>query len=120
MHSMRYIRADAELDLGDLVRQCLYKREIHLTDVALEIPLLEKAKRICCFNYDDILSQAFDQMHAPFICLFPGDVIPLESSQRLIFYPHGYLPEPDRPLSAKVTDAVVLSDDDYFELYDSP
>ena len=120
MQSMRYIRANKELDIAKLVRQCLYAREIHLTDVALELPLLAKARRICCFNYDDILSRAFAEAGESFTCLFPGDVIPLESSERLIFYPHGYLPDPEGAESSRATENVVLSEEDYFELYNSP
>ncbi|QBY55466.1 SIR2 family protein [Cupriavidus oxalaticus] len=120
LYSMRYIRADKHLDLKDLVRVCLYKHQIQLSDIARELPLLSNARRICCFNYDDILCRAFDEADCSFSPLFPGQKIPLESSNRLIFYPHGYLPDPDRASFFQKTEAIVLSEEDYFELYRLP
>src|SRR5215831_3680175 len=53
--SCHYARSAADIDVCSLVRQCLYARSIELSKAVLEIPLLDKVKRICCFNYDDVL-----------------------------------------------------------------
>ena len=57
--AMRYARSDGDLDLCSLVGRCLYRGPITRSETVLEIPLLEEVKRICCFNYDDILDRAF-------------------------------------------------------------
>jgi hypothetical protein len=119
-HSMRYARYKDELDLSSLVSRCLYDRPITLSETAaLEIPKLEKVKRVCCFNYDDILDRSFAEAGRTYVALFPGDRIPLEAPQTLIFYPHGFLPDPKRR-SFAATDNIVLSEDAYFDLYRSP
>jgi hypothetical protein len=97
----------------------LYDKPITLSKTALEIPTLEKVKRICCYNYDDILDRAFAERGRKYSAMFTCDRIPLETPQTLIFYPHGFLPDPNRP-SHPTTDRIVLSEDDYFELYGSP
>jgi SIR2-like domain len=119
LRSMRYVKCDDELDLSSLVCRCLYGRPITLTETALEIPALERVKRICCFKYDDILDRSFAEAGRKYVALFPGDRIRLEARETLIFYPHGFLPDPKRR-SFAATDNIVLSEDDYFDLYRSP
>ena len=90
-----------------------------LSATVLEIPLLEKVKRICCFNYDDILDRAFAERDRTYVALFQDNRIPLEAPQTIVFYPHGFIPDPNRH-SFSATDGIVLSEDDYFALYSSP
>jgi hypothetical protein len=117
--SMRYARSAGDIDVCSLVRRCLYARSIELSKTVLEIPLLDKVKRICCFNYDDVLDRAFAKKGRTYLPLFQSDRIPLEAMQAIIFYPHGFLPDPNRS-SYPATSAIVLAEDDYFELYRSP
>ena len=53
------------------------------------------------------------------MALFQNHRIPLEAPQTIVFYPHGFLPDPNRH-SFPATDTIVLSEDDYFDLYRSP
>jgi hypothetical protein len=117
--SMRYARSDGELDLNSLVCRCLYAMPIPLSESVLAIPTLEKARRICCFNYDDILDRSFAARGTACLALFQDMRIPLESPQTIIFYPHGFLPDPSRH-SFPPTEKIVLSEDDYHDLYRSP
>jgi hypothetical protein len=119
LFSMRFVRADPEIDLAALVRGCLYSRAIALSETAREIPMLANVTRICCYNYDDVLDRAFDDRDRSYRALFEGDRIPLQSLETLVFYPHGYLPDPSRSSQA-TTERIVLSEDDYFDLYGSP
>jgi hypothetical protein len=57
--SMRYARSDPDIDLRSLVSDRLYRGPIKLSPTALEIPMLDRVGRICCYNYDDILDRAF-------------------------------------------------------------
>jgi hypothetical protein len=117
--SMRYARADRELDLNSLVCQRLYRGPIKLSKTVLEIPMLEKVRRICCYNYDDMLDRAFARRKKAYKPVFEKDRIQLETEQTLVFYPHGFLPDPSRR-SHGATGRIVLSEDDYFGLYGDP
>lgn len=117
--SMRYARCDQDVDLKTLVSKCLYSKRPELSETVREIVNLDNVHRICCFNYDDILDRAFANAHKPYLALFPKDRVPLEAPETLIFYPHGFLPAPDIH-SYPPTDNIVLSEDDYFDLYRSP
>jgi hypothetical protein len=66
-----------------------------------------------------VLDRAFAERGRTCIPLFHNDRIPLETTDTLIFYPHGYLPDPDRA-SFPRTASIVLSEDDYFALYAAP
>ena len=117
--AMRYMRLEPDVDLRSLVSASLYASSIELSEMLREIVRLEKVKRVCCYNYDDLLGRGYEENGTDYVPLFDGQPIPLESAQRLVFYPHGFLPEPGRA-SVGPTDAVVLSEDDYFSLYRQP
>ncbi len=117
--SMRYAKSIGGFDLNTLVCKCLYAESIKLSETVLEIPSLKNVRRICCFNYDDILDRSFAERSTVYIPLFQDDRIPLESPQTIIFYPHGFLPDPKRH-SFPATNKIVLSEDDYHDLYHSP
>jgi hypothetical protein len=97
----------------------LYRTSPEPSDTALEITNLVRVKRICCFNYDDILDRAFAKKQRTYLPVFEGQRIPWETRQTLVFYPHGFLPDPNR-CSFPATKRIVLSEDDYFELYRAP
>ena len=117
--SMRYARSDPDYDLRSLVARRLYLNSIELSDAVLEIPLLEQVRRICCYNYDDVLDRAFAEREKAYQPVFEGSRMELESEKTLVFYPHGFLPDPTRQSHA-ATDTIVLSEDDYFNLYRDP
>jgi len=117
--AMRYMRLEVGAGLGLLVSDVLYSRHIEVSAGLRELVRLDNVRRVCCYNYDDLLARAYDEEGTDHLALLPGCRIPLESPRRLVFYPHGYLPEPGRG-SVDATDAIVLSEDDYFELYRQP
>ena len=112
--SMRYAKSIGGFDLNTLVCKCLYTGPITLSETVLEVPSLDNVRRICCFNYDDILDRSFAERSTVCVPLFQDHRIPLESPQTLIFYPHGYLPDPKRH-SFPATNKIVLSEDDYHD-----
>lgn len=117
--AMRHVRFDRSVDLPELVQAVLYSRQHPLSPTVLRIPTLTRVRKICCYNYDDILERAFAQAGVPHISLFRNQPIPFERSETLIFYPHGYLPDPQHPTLPETPD-IVLSEDDYFSLYSTP
>jgi hypothetical protein len=119
MLSMRYLRLDPNCPVEDLVTSALYGGDITLSDTILEIASLENIRRICCFNYDDLLTRAFAKTGRPYNAVFENERILLESQHTLIFYPHGFLPDPKRHSDVR-TSRIVISEDDYLDLYGSP
>jgi hypothetical protein len=117
--SMRYARADGDFDLGSLVSRRLYRDRIDLSGTILQLAKLRRVRRICCYNYDDLLDRAFEARRRRYAPVFENDRIRLETEETLIFYPHGFLPDPGRTSHA-VTERIVLSEDDYFDLYHDP
>lgn len=120
LRSMQYARYIDDLQLESLVCERLYHKGVKLSETAHAIASLEKIKRICCYNYDDILDRAFAEGGKAYKALFPIDRVPLESPETLIFYPHGFLPDPSRASVYRPTRTIVFSEDDYFRLYRRP
>ena len=80
---------------------------------------MRKVRRICCFNFDDILETAFEEEERNFQCVTEGDEIPFLSDTTLILHPHGYLPRRRRS-KRRASANIVFSEDDYHKLYSSP
>lgn len=117
--AMRHIRHDKSLNLAELVQRVLYSRDHPLSEAAQLIPALTRVKKICCYNYDDVLERAFTEAGVRHLSLFQNQPIPFEDKRVLILYPHGYLPDPSQPTLSATSD-IVLSEDDYFALYGAP
>jgi hypothetical protein len=107
------------INLEDLVQQVLYDRHINIADsAATAIAKLHNVRRICSFNYDDVLLRALDAEQASYRLVFDGEEIVLDSPETLIFFPHGFLPEPNNT-RYQSTRKIVFSEDDYHDLYAS-
>jgi hypothetical protein len=114
--SMRYARSDPDIDLRLLVSDRLYRGPIKLSPTALEIPMLDRVGRICCYNYDDILDRAFAERGKTYAPVFENERFQREAKPKPVFYLHGFLPDPGRK-SHGATERIVLSEDDYHDLY---
>jgi hypothetical protein len=119
LESLRYTRRTLGTKLGREVARNLYSPDLQLSKTVRVIASMKLVRRICCFNYDDILEAAFEKVGREFRCVVQGDEIPFLSETTLIFHPHGYLPRRTR-LHRSASKDIVLSEDDYYRLYSSP
>ena len=121
IESMRLAKRRLGNDFVEVVAKCLYPRrsDLVLSDTISAIVSLSGIRRIVCFNYDDLLEQAFEVGQRPYRCVLEGNSIAFLSDDTLIFHPHGYLPQADRQTAA-ATVKIVLTEDDYHELYAYP
>jgi hypothetical protein len=114
--SMRYVRADPDIDVRSLVSDRLYRRRSDPSPTAREIPMLHRVTGICCYNYDDVLDRAFAERRRACVAVFENERFVRAATPTPVFYVHGFLPDPSRR-SHRATDRIVLSEDDYHELY---
>jgi hypothetical protein len=120
LDSMRLARRRLGPSFEAVVAESLYPLgDLTLSATVRAITTLSRIRRVLCFNYDDVLETAFEAAQRPFRCLVKGDSVPLLSEDTLIFHPHGYLPRPGR-VHETATARIVLSEDDYHELYAVP
>jgi hypothetical protein len=115
LDSMRMARRKLKDSLNSVVSDCLYCKGVTASAIVDSIVSLRHIRRICCFNYDDVLEEAYQKKGVAVQSLTGEHETPDERNV-LIFHPHGFLPRgtevPDR--------AIILSEDDYHELYASP
>jgi hypothetical protein len=117
---MRYARTYPSVtDFPSIVATSLYATPPKLSGAANGIPALDRVKRICCFNFDDLLDRAFVAHDRAYRPVFAGQPYDLSSPETLVFCPHGYLPDPQRPSHPR-TPAIILSEDNYFLLANEP
>jgi hypothetical protein len=119
LDSMRIVRQRLKQQFNDMVRQALYDNGTVVSDLVMAIVTLQHVRRICCYNYDDVLEDALDRTQKEYYTVYQGDQIPFLSNALVIFHPHGYLPRLQRTQDT-TSEFIVLSEDDYHQLYASP
>lgn len=119
LDAMRMARRQLKGDFSSAVSKCLYSKEVTLSETIEAIISLSNVRRICCFNFDDLLEKAYGKKGVKYCALTAGDAFPRNDAQVLVFHPHGFLPSVPhtRVCSNK---KIILSEDDYHELYTSP
>jgi hypothetical protein len=117
LFSMRHLRGMSSIDLESLVTSVLYDRTIQVSgSAAAAIARLRNLKRVCSFNYDDVLLSAFDSEGLTYVSVLDGQEIPTDPDRTAIVFLHGFLPNPRRRELHR-TVRIVLSEDDYHDLY---
>jgi len=117
--AMRLAKHKLGHQFSSVVTKCLYLEATALSSSVEAIVSLHNVRRIICSNYDDLLEEGYTKRGTRFRPLVQGDVVPSDTDEVLIFHPHGFLPRGtySRDYSK---DPIILSEDDYHELYASP
>jgi len=97
----------------------LYSEDVNLSPLVEAIVSLANIRRVCCSNYDDVLEEGYTRLGTGYRPLVPGDDIPLDGDEVLIVHPHGFLPRAAYSRDYRM-EPIVLSEDDYHDLYASP
>lgn len=114
--AMRAARRVLKERFTPVVKECLYSTTPELSETVKAIVLLRKVRNICCFNYDDLLEEAYEQNGITCRPVIEGDELPSPSDDVLIFHPHGFLPR-SAPTLMDSDERIIISEDDYHELY---
>jgi hypothetical protein len=77
------------------------------------------ARRICTFNFDDLIEEALGTHGVEFRSLEPGDPLDVHFDGTIVFHPHGFLTASMTAEECAKTQ-VVLSEEDYHSLYSNP
>lgn len=116
--SARHAKRAGMAHLNTVVADCLYDREITLSSNILAIAD-SGIKKICTFNFDDLLEEAFLTLGTEVKVVLEGDSYDSVSEETTVFHPHGLLERASR--SQELESAkLVVSEDDYNSLYSSP
>jgi len=119
LEAMRMARLELGQRLNSVVFNCLYEKAPNLSATIESIVSLSNVRRIICSNYDDVLEDGYAKRGINFRPLAQGDYLPLDDDQILIFHPHGFLPRTKYSRDYR-NDPIVLSEDDYHDLYATP
>lgn len=119
LDAMRMARRKLGQQFNSVVSKCLYSEAANLSSTVESIVSLRNVRRIICSNYDDLLEEGYTKLGVRHCPLVQGDSVPLESDDVLIFHPHGFLPRSTYPRDYS-KDPIILSEDDYHELYAAP
>jgi hypothetical protein len=113
---MRAVREHLGDKFNDTVFDALYDKAPATSDLVAALGEMRRVRRICCFNFDDLLEDALiKQEIRP---LTEGDEYDALTRQPLVFHPHGFLPRTNWQESRRKP--IVLSEDDYHDLYADP
>ncbi|MGZ8845080.1 MAG: SIR2 family protein [Pyrinomonadaceae bacterium] len=119
LDAMRMARHKIGADFNSVVSKCLYATAASVSPLLESILLLRKVRRVICTNYDDLLEEAYTRLGIKCRPMVQGDDLPLDGDEVLIFHPHGFLPRRIYPRDFS-KEPIVLSEDDYHELYSAP
>lgn len=119
LDAMRLARRANGDSFNAIVSDALYSTGVALSPTVDAIVSLDNMRRICCFNYDDVLEEAYSRSGIKYRPLMAGDELPLQSDEVLIFHPHGFLPRSTFSRSY-LDEPIILSEDDYHRLYAAP
>lgn len=115
---IRIIRNALGERFNKAVADALYANIYTVSPAAIAI-VAAGIRRICTYNFDDLLEEALTVHGLPFESLEPGDKLNGTFEGTIVFHPHGVL-------SATMTagecaaQRVVLSEEDYHQLYSNP
>lgn len=122
LDAMRIARRWHGSNFNAVVRDCLYSNGVKVSETVEAIAELEGVNRICTFNYDDVLEEAFRERNRVYSSVNEDEALDLLGSETLIFHPHGYLPRSRKAEADKgnFSSRIILSEDDYHNLYSIP
>ena len=135
VEAMRVVRQKMAGGFLDELRNTLYKS--HKTDFSLldAIADLKHIRFICSYNFDDLLEQRLIEKGRHFLIIVPEDRLPSDNipDRIIVAHPHGLIPMFSdgnqipkaifglyiEAVLPKTTQEIVLTEDDYFKLYDN-
>ena len=119
LDAMRMARRKLGPQFNSVVSKCLYAGTVSVSSSLESIVSLRNVHRIICSNYDDLLEERYNELGIRVRPLVEGDDLPLDGNEVLIFHPHGFLPRGSYSRDYS-SDPIILSEDDYHELYATP
>lgn len=114
----RLLKSKLKKNFRKAVAECLYSRPYQLSN-AIQRIAASGIERICSYNFDELLEEALQVADVEFKSLTPGEALNGNYKGTVVFHPHGLLPAAmgqDEPQSG----TLVLSEEDYHELYSNP
>jgi hypothetical protein len=114
----RLLRAQLKSDFNSAVASCLYREPAYVSS-SLTAIAKSGVTRICSFNFDDLLEEAFSIESIEYNSRTPGEKVNNNFLGVIIFHPHGLLEH--RASSQEVAASkIVFSEDDYTAEYAEP
>ena len=114
----RYARKRNKRNFNDIVSNCLYNSDIQISKDLLAIAG-SGIKKICNFNFDDLLEEALLTEGIKANVILEGESYDPLSDEVTVFHPHGFIERTATKDELKNTN-LVLSEDDYNSLYSNP
>jgi hypothetical protein len=114
----RILKTRLKMRFNKAVADALYASP-HELSPALNAIVSAGVRRICTYNFDDLIEEALAIQGIPFQSLTPGDPLDAEFTGTTVFHPHGFL---TASMSAEecTSAQIVLSEEDYHALYGNP
>jgi hypothetical protein len=103
------------MEFNKQVADCLYKNGVTISP-ALAAIVESGIKKIVCFNFDDLLEEAFSAELMEHKVVLNGEKFSIHYPDALIFHPHGYLDRFGTEAEYRRSH-IVLSESDYQSLY---
>lgn len=100
------------------VADALYASQYELSP-ALTAIVSAGARRICTYNFDDLIEEALAVQGIPFRSLTPGDSLDANFTGTTVYHPHGCLTA-SMTADECANTRIVLSEQDYHGLYGNP
>jgi hypothetical protein len=116
--SARHAKRVSKTHLNAIIADCLYDREITLSDNIVAIAECG-IKKICTFNFDDLLEEAFLTLGIEVNVVLEGDPYDSLSDEAVVFHPHGIVERGSESQELGLA-KLVISEDNYNDLYSNP
>ena len=114
----RLLKKKLKNNFNGMVSSCLYSHPIKISNTLFAIAK-SGITHVCCFNFDELLEEAFATECVDFNSISKGDKFNNNYYGTAIFHPHGYL-EPGGNTELNKECELVFSEEDYSSLYSDP
>jgi hypothetical protein len=115
---IRIIKARLKSGFNRAIANVLYASQYQLSP-ALDAIATAGARRICTFNFDDLIEEALGMNGLAFRSLAPGDPLDAKFEGTIVAHPHGFLTASMTAEECAQTQ-IVFSEEDYHDLYGNP
>jgi hypothetical protein len=114
----RILKTRLKAGFNKAVADVLYASPYRLS-AALSAIASAGARRICTYNFDDLIEEALAVQGVAFRSLLPGDPLEADFDGTTVLHPHGFLTASMTAEECANTQ-IVLSEEDYHALYANP
>lgn len=114
----RVLRSHLGKRFNEAVANALYSKPFEVSPTIQEITK-SGIRRICCFNYDDLLEEAYSSRGYTTHSIVKGDKFNNNFKGTCIYHPHGLLPYSAEPEVLRDAN-IVLGEQEYNSLYSNP